>query len=40
MFLVEKTGWSDERIMQMTTKDIHWWVVEAVKLHNDMNKSD
>lgn len=38
MFLVEKTGWSNDAIMEMSLADIHWWVVEAVKLHNQMNK--
>lgn len=40
MFLVEKTGWSNDDIMNMDISDVHWWVVESVKLHNDMNKKD
>lgn len=40
MFLVEKTGWAYNDIMEMSIRDVHWWVVEAVKLHNSMNKQE
>lgn len=40
MLLVYQTGWSHAEVMSMSIKDLFWWVNEAVKLHNDLNKSD
>jgi hypothetical protein len=39
MFLARETGWAHETIMEMHLPELHWWVVEAVKLHNKMNNS-
>lgn len=40
MFLVKETGWSLEQVENLPIKKLHWWVVEAVNLHNHLNKSD
>lgn len=40
MFLARETGWSHEELMEMPIGEVHYWTVEAVKLHNDMNKSE
>lgn len=40
MFLAKETGWSHESIQEMLIPELHYWVVEAVKLHNKLNKSD
>jgi hypothetical protein len=40
MFLARETGWDHDTMMEMPIAELHWWVVEAVKLHNALNKSD
>lgn len=40
MFLAKETGWSRDSIMEMDIGEVHYWVVEAVKLHNKLNKSE
>lgn len=40
MFLARESGWSHESLMNMDIRELHYWTVEAVKLHNKMNKQD
>lgn len=40
MFLVRETGWSVETVLGMDIEELHWWVVESVKLHNRLHKTD
>lgn len=39
MFLARETGWDHDKLMEMPLPELHWWIVEAVNLHNKMNKS-
>ena len=40
MFLAYQTGWSHSELMNMSIRDLFWWVNESIKLHNQLNKSD
>lgn len=39
MFLAHFSGWGHGEIMDMDLKELHFWVVESYKLHNEMNKT-
>lgn len=38
MFLAHFTGWGHGEIMEMALADLYFWVNEAYKLNNEMNK--
>lgn len=38
MFLSEKSGEKISELLEWTPNEIRYWYVEAVKLHNKMNK--
>ena len=40
MFLARESGWSHESLMNMPIVELHYWVVEAYKLHKDLHKQD
>lgn len=39
MFLAHYSGWSYAELMEMQLGELHFWYMEAVKLHNKLNKS-
>jgi hypothetical protein len=40
MFLARESGWSHDALMNMPLRELHYWVVEAYKLHNDLHKHE
>lgn len=37
MFLAHFAGWQYSELMEMSSKELSFWAIEAIKLHKEMN---
>lgn len=39
MFLAHFAHWGHSELMEMNTRELHYWHIEAVNLYNKLNKN-